>query len=140
VAEALDRPAVGHNGRVVETGFILVAGILVLGSLALTLVTDRVRLPALVVFIGVGMLIGSDGLNLVPFSDFELAQMIGIVALALIIFEGGLSAGFGTIRPVLGPSLSLATLGTVLTALITGFAAYMLLDLSLLEGFLSSRS
>jgi cell volume regulation protein A len=121
---------------VVETGFILVAGILVLGSLALTLVTDRVRLPALVVFIGVGMLIGSDGLNLVPFSDFELAQMIGIVALALIIFEGGLSAGFGTIRPVLGPSLSLATLGTLLTALITGLAAYLLLDLSLLEGFL----
>jgi cell volume regulation protein A len=121
---------------VVETGFILVAGILVLGSLALTLLTDRVRLPALIVFIGVGMLIGSDGLNLVPFSDFELAQMIGIVALALIIFEGGLSAGFGTIRPVLAPSLSLATVGTVLTALITGFAAYLLLDLSLLEGFL----
>ena len=121
---------------VVDTSFILVAGVLVLGSLTLTLLTQRVRMPALVVFIGVGMLIGTDGLGLIEFDDFELAQEIGIIALALILFEGGLTTGFSAIRPVLGPSLSLATVGTVLTAAITGALAVLLLDVSTLEGFL----
>lgn len=116
--------------------FILIAGLLVLGSLALTLMAGRIRMPALVVFIGVGMVMGTDGLGWINFSDFELAQEIGVMALALILFEGGLSSGFTTIRPVLVPSLSLATLGTLLTALITGAVASLLLDLSLLEGFL----
>lgn len=120
----------------VDTSFILIAGVLVLGSLTLTLLTQRVRMPALVVFIGVGMLIGTDGLGLIEFDDFELAQGIGIVALALILFEGGLTTGFSAIRPVLGPSLSLATVGTVLTAVITGALAILLLDVSTLEGFL----
>jgi cell volume regulation protein A len=121
---------------VVKTDFILIAGLLVLFSLALTLMAGRIRMPALVVFIGVGMVIGSDGLGWINFDDFELAQEIGVIALALILFEGGLSSGFSTIRPVLVPSLSLATLGTLLTALITGAVATLLLDLSLLEGFL----
>ena len=120
----------------VDTSFILVAGVLVLGSLTLTLLTQRVRMPALVVFIGVGMLIGTDGLGLIEFDDFELAQEIGIIALALILFEGGLTTGFSAIRPVLGPSLSLASVGTVLTAVITGALAVLLLDVSTLEGFL----
>ena len=60
-------------------------------------------MPALVVFIGVGMVIGSDGLGWIRFGDFELAQEIGVIALALILFEGGLSSGFSTIRPGAGP-------------------------------------
>ena len=120
----------------VETGFILTAGILVLGGLALTMLAEQIRLPTLVVFIGIGMLIGSDGLGLVEFDNFELAQEIGIVALLLILFEGGLTSGFSVIRPVLAPSISLATVGTLLTALITGALATVLLDLSPLEGFL----
>jgi cell volume regulation protein A len=121
---------------VVNYDFILIAGLLVLCSLALTLMAGRIRMPALVVFIAVGMVIGSDGLGWINFNDFELAQEIGVIALALILFEGGLSSGFTTIRPVLLPSLSLATVGTLLTALITGAVATLLLDLSLLEGFL----
>ena len=120
----------------VDTGFILIAGVLVLGSLTLTLLAQRIRMPALVIFIGVGMLIGTDGLGLIDFDDFELAQEIGIIALALILFEGGLTTGFSAIRPVIGPSLSLATVGTVLTAAITGALAVLLLDVSTLEGFL----
>jgi len=120
----------------VDTGFILFTGILVLGGLALTLLAQQIRLPALVVFIAIGMLIGEDGIGLVAFDDFELAQKIGIVALVLILFEGGLTAGFSTIRPVLGPSLSLATVGTLLTALVTGALATLVLPISPLEGFL----
>jgi len=124
--------------------FILVAGALLALGLAASLLAGRLRIPGLVLFLGVGMLIGSDGLGLIDFGgrittdreDFELAQTIGIIALALILFEGGLAAGFGEIRPVLGSALSLAVLGTLLTAIVTGLAATWLLDLSLLQGLL----
>jgi cell volume regulation protein A len=82
------------------------------------------------------MALGSDGLGLIEFSDYELARTIGIIALALILFEGGLAAGFPEIRPVLGSAISLAIVGTLLTAVVTGLAASWLLDLSLLEGML----
>jgi len=114
-------------------------GLLALG-IAASLVAGRLRVPGLVLFLVVGMLLGSDGLGLIEFGgnieDVELARTIGIVALALILFEGGLAAGFPEIRPVLGISLSLATVGTLLTAAVVGVVAYWLLDLSLLEGLL----
>ena len=86
------------------------------------------------------MLLGSDVLGLIDFGgtveDVELARTIGIVALALILFEGGLAAGWQEIRPVLGVSISLATVGTVVTAAVVGLAASALLDLTMLEGLL----
>jgi potassium/hydrogen antiporter len=82
------------------------------------------------------MLVGSDGLGWISFSDYELARDIGVVALALILFEGGLNAGFDEIRPVLGVSISLAFVGTVLTAAITGLAATALFGFSTKEGLL----
>ena len=82
------------------------------------------------------MAIGSDGLGWIDFNDYELARTIGVVALALILFEGGLTAGFEEIRPVLRPALSLAIVGTLGTAAICGFAAAWLFDLSTLEGLL----
>lgn len=114
----------------------LVAGLLLASGLAVSLVADRVRVPSLVLFLGVGMLIGSDVLDLVPFSDYDAARKIGIVALALILFEGGLSAGWQEIRPVIGTSTSLALVGTAVTATATGLTATLLFDLSILEGFL----
>ncbi len=98
------------------------------------------RLPGLLLFLGVGMLIGSDGLGWIEFGDtpgdYELARTIGTVALVLILFEGGLTAGFDAIRPVLRPALGLALVGTFVTAAITGLAAAWLFDLDLLEGLL----
>ena len=81
-----------------------------------------------------GWLLGTDGLGWIDFNDYELARTIGVVALALILFEGGLTAGFEEIRPVLRPALSLAILGTLGTCVICGLAASWLLDLSTLEG------
>jgi cell volume regulation protein A len=119
---------------------ILLAGALLALGIAATLVAGRLRVPGLVLFLGLGMAIGSDGLGLVDFGhsleDQELARTIGIIALALILFEGGLAAGWPEIRPVIGPSLSLATLGTAATAAIAGLAATWLLDLSVLQGML----
>ncbi|MGH2941759.1 MAG: potassium/proton antiporter, partial [Solirubrobacteraceae bacterium] len=122
----------GHE----EGRLILVAGLLLALGLAASLLAGRLRIPGLVLFLGVGMLVGSDGLHLIEFSDYELARTIGIIALALILFEGGLAAGLPEIRPVLGSAVSLATLGTLVTAVVTGLAAYWLLDITLLQGML----
>lgn len=115
---------------------ILIAGALMLAGLAASLAADRLRLPGLVLFLGLGMAIGTDGLGWIDFTDYELARTIGIVALALILFEGGLAASFTQIRAVAGPALSLAFLGTLLTALIVGVAAAWIFNLTLLEGLL----
>src|SRR3954451_13685114 len=115
---------------------ILIAGALMLGGLLASLAAGALRVPGLVLFLGLGMAIGSDVTGWIDFNDYELARTIGVIALALILFEGGLSAGFGEIRPVLGASLGLAFVGTLLTAAIAGIAAHWLFDLSVLEGLL----
>ena len=115
---------------------ILIAGALLAAALAASLIAGRLRLPGLVLFLGLGMLVGSDGLGWIEFSNFHLAETIGVVALALILFEGGLAAGWGEIRPVLRPAVALALPGTIITAVVTGFAASWLFDFSTLEGLL----
>lgn len=120
-----------HDGEL-----ILVAGALLAAGLGASLLARRLRLPGLVLFLALGMLLGTDGLGWIDFSDYELARTIGIIALALILYEGGLSAGFEEIRPVLRPAISLATVGTLITALITGLGAAWLFDLSTLDGLL----
>src|SRR3978361_624843 len=119
-----------------EGSLILAAGALLALGLGASLLAGRLRIPGLVLFLALGMLIGSDGLGLIPFSSYEEARTIGIIALALLPFEGGLAGGLPGCRPGLGSALSLALLGTLLTALITGLAAAWLLNLSLLEGML----
>jgi potassium/hydrogen antiporter len=115
---------------------ILVAAALLAAGIAASLLASRVQLPGLLLFLGVGMAIGTDGTGWIAFDDYKLARTIGVVALALILFEGGLTAGFEEIRPVLRPSLSLAILGTLGTCVICGFAAAWLFDFSLLQGLL----
>ena len=119
---------------------ILVAGGLLALGIAASLIAGRLRVPGLVLFLTLGMAIGSDGLGLIDFGgereDVELARTIGIVALSLILFEGGLAAGWREIRPVLVPAITLATVGTFLTAVIVGLTAAWLLDLTTLEGLL----
>jgi len=119
-----------------EGELVLVVGVLLAAGLAASLAAGRLRMPGLVLVLLLGMIIGSDGFNLIPFDDFELARKIGVVALAFILYEGGLSAGFDEIRPVLGTSIALATLGTLGTAVLTAAAAYLLFDLEPLEALL----
>jgi cell volume regulation protein A len=115
---------------------ILAGGALLAAALAASLLAGRMRVPGLVLFLGLGMLLGSDALGWIAFDDYELARVVGIVALALILFDGGLTAGFEEIRPVLRPALALATVGTLVTAVVAGLAAAWLFDLSTLEGLL----
>jgi cell volume regulation protein A len=120
-----------HDGQL-----ILIAGALLAAGLLASLLAGRVRVPSLLLFLGLGMAIGSDGLGLIAFDDYELARTIGIVALALILFEGGLTSGLFELRPVLPAAISLAIVGTVVTAVLTGLAAAWLFDLSTIEGLL----
>jgi cell volume regulation protein A len=82
------------------------------------------------------MLAGSQGVGGIDFNDAELARTLGTIALVLILFEGGLTSGWSEIRPVLGTAASLATVGTLVTALVAGLAAKLIFDLSTLEGML----
>src|SRR3954453_11109454 len=122
--------------RMSDAQLLLITGAMLAGALLASLLASRLRVPGLVIVLGIGMLVGSDGLGWIHFDDYELAETIGVIALALILFEGGLAAGFSEIRPVLRPAIALATLGTLLTAVISGLAAAWLFDFSTLEGLL----
>ncbi len=119
-----------------DGNLILAAGALLAAGLAASFVAVRLRVPSLVLFLGVGMLVGSDGLDWIAFDSYRLARTIGVISLALILFEGGLTGGLLHLRPVLGAASSLATVGTVLTALVVGGAAAGLFGFSLKEGLL----
>jgi cell volume regulation protein A len=120
-----------HDGQL-----ILIAGALLAAGLLASLLAGRVRVPSLLLFLGIGMAIGSDGLGWIAFDDYRLARTIGIVALALILFEGGLTTGLFEIRAVLPTAISLAVVGTIVTAIVTGLAASWLFDLTTLQGLL----
>ena len=105
-------------------------------GIAAALIADKVKVPGLLLFLGLGMLVGSEGIGGVEFDDAELTRTLGTIGLVLILFEGGLTAGWKEIRPVLATAISLGTIGTILTALIAGFASAWILDLSTLEGLI----
>ena len=133
-----DRPAPVpcQDARMSDGILILVAGLLLAAGIAASLLAGRVRLPSLVLFLGVGMAIGSDGTGWIDFDDYELARRIGVIALALILFEGGLAVRWVELRAIARPAILLASFGTIITAAITGVGAYWLFDLSLLEALL----
>ena len=119
-----------------DAELILIGGTLLALGIAAALVADRVKVPGLLLFLGLGMLVGSEGIGGVEFDDAELTRTLGTIGLILILFEGGLSAGWREIRPVLATAVSLATVGTVITAVVAGFASAWILGLSNLEGLI----
>lgn len=119
-----------------DAHLVLVAGALLAAGVLAAVTAARLRVPALVLFLGVAMLVGSDGLGWIYLDDYALARLVGTVALLVILFEGGLQTGLTALRPALGSAISLAVIGTTLTALIAGLAATWLLGLSLAEGLL----
>lgn len=116
--------------------FLLLSALILISGVLAAKFSNRIGLPSLVLFIIVGMAVGSDGLGIVYFDNPEMAQMIGIFALVIILFEGGLQTKFSTVRSVALPSLSLATLGVLLTSGIVGAVAYLVFDISWLQALL----
>ncbi len=119
-----------------DAELILIGGLLLGSGIAAAMVADRVRVPGLILFLGLGMLVGSEGVGGVEFDDIELTRTLGTIGLVLILFEGGLTAGWQEIRPVLKTAVSLAVVGTILTAVIGAFAAYWLFDVGRLEALI----
>ncbi len=115
---------------------LLIAALLLLVGIASSRFSTRFGLPGLVLFIALGMLAGSEGIGGIDFDNYTLAHAFGTAALAIILFDGGLRTSMQAIRPVIAPAVVLATVGVLLTALVTGAAAHAILDLSILEGML----
>ncbi|HNW61188.1 MAG TPA: potassium/proton antiporter [bacterium] len=109
---------------------LLIGAAVVVGSVLLSKVSERFGVPALLLFLGMGMLAGYDGPGGIYFDNARLAAMMGTVALAFILFTGGLETDTRMVRTVLKPAISLATLGVLITAVATGLFAHVLLHLS----------
>ena len=104
---------------------LLIGSILLFVSILVSKTGYRFGVPALLLFLVVGMLFGSDGLGL-QFHDVREAQFIGMVALSIILFSGGMDTKIADIRPVLAQGILLSTVGVLLTALLTGLFIFWL--------------
>lgn len=115
---------------------ILTGAVLLLAGIISSKFSARLGVPVLVVFLGVGMLAGSEGVGGIVFTSYALAHGVGTLALALILFDGGLHTPMHAVRSAWKPALSLATVGVLVSAAVTGAFAAWLLHLSPLGGFL----
>jgi cell volume regulation protein A len=108
---------------------LLPAGAILALAVVAAVASRRLRLPLLITFLGLGMLLGSEGVGGINFDNAPLARTVGILALIAILFEGGLTSDWREIRRVAVTAFLLSTVGVVVTATITAVAAYYLFDL-----------
>lgn len=116
--------------------FILLAAILIIFGILSSKLSARLGLPVLVMFLIVGMLAGEDGPGGIAFDNAQIAHALGSLALAIILFDGGLQTPITSIKLVWKPASILATLGVLITSMLTGAAAAYILNVSLLYGLL----
>ena len=119
----------------IEVFFGVMAILLILSAMASKL-SDRFGVPALLLFLLIGILAGSEGVGGIYFDNPFVTQLIGFFALAVILFSGGLDTKADSIRIVFKEGLILATVGVFITAAVVGLAAHWLLSIPLLEGML----
>ncbi len=115
---------------------LLGASLLVLVSIASSKISGKLGIPALLLFLAIGMLAGSEGPGGIYFDDAWAAQFLGVVALVFILFAGGLDTEWTSVRPVLAQGVALATVGVLVSAILVAWFATVVLGFSLLEGLL----
>ena len=116
--------------------WLLVSSVLLLLSILAWKISSKLGIPALLFFLGIGMLAGSDGPGGIYFDNAPVAQAVGVVALAFILFAGGLDTEWKVVRPALGGALALSTIGVLLTAVVVALFALLLFHVSFVEGLL----
>ena len=119
----------------IDVIFIVFSGLIILSILTIKL-SNRFGIPSLVLFLAIGMLAGSDGLGGITFDNPDLVRSLGITALILILFSGGLDTEWAAIRPIVWQGLSLSTIGVLVTALLIGVFVSWVQGFSFLEGLL----
>ena len=117
-------------------GTLLITGLLIIIAVLLSKASSRLGIPALLFFLGLGMLAGSEGIGGIYFDDPWAAQFLGSTALAYILYSGGLDTKWAHVKQVVKPALTLSTIGVFLTAALLGLFVHLVLNLSLLESFL----
>ncbi|MGJ9457267.1 potassium/proton antiporter [Oceanobacillus sp. CF4.6] len=123
--------------ELIDSNFlILIFSLILILSIFGTKFTSKLNTPSLLFFIALGILLGNDGLNIFDFYDAKIAQLIGMMALVVILFDGGIKTNWTTIKPVAIPSISLATLGVAITSLVLGMVAKVIFGLSWPEAIL----
>jgi cell volume regulation protein A len=116
----------------IDMMLLVAAGLALLAIFVSALITRRFQVPGAILFLAIGMIVGDDGLNLISLADAELVRTIGVVALLFILLEGGLTTKPTDLRLAAIPGVLLATVGVVLTATVTTFGVWLLLDVDLI--------
>lgn len=128
-------PGFQFQNHSVET-ILLVGSLLVVLSVLASRISSRFGVPSLLLFLGIGMLAGSEGPGSIEFDNYALSFAIGSVCLGLIMFDGGMRTSWKAVRPILPVGVSLSFLGTVITGVVTGVFAHYTLGLGWLEALL----
>jgi cell volume regulation protein A len=115
---------------------LIAAAALLTMSVVASKASSVLGVPFLILFLGIGMLAGSDGPGGIEFDNYQVAFAVGSLSLALILFDGGLRTSINSVRPVLVVGISLASLGVIVTALITAAFAILVLELEFAEALL----
>lgn len=115
---------------------ILVAGVLLMCSVIASKASGRLGIPALVLFLAIGMLAGSEGFGGIYFNNATFAKNLGIIALVFILFAGGLDTQWRHLKPILAPGLALATVGVAVTAALVALFAHYCLSFSWSEALI----
>ena len=117
-------------------GIIVVGALLVFISIIVSKFSSELGVPALLIFLAISMLAGSDGVGGIAFNNPYATQVFGSITLSLILFNGGLCTNFSKVKRIIKPGLLLATIGVLLTSMCLGIFAHFICKFSMLESFL----
>lgn len=122
--------------NITSENILLIGAVLLFLSLFAGKTSYRFGIPVLVLFLGIGMLAGSEGIGGIYFDNPKATQFVGIIALNVILFSGGLDTSWNSVKPVVWQGITLSTVGVLLTAILLGVFVWAVTDFTIYEGLL----